>query len=369
MNKRKALELSAALLKKRDALSELSKRLDREPIDVHQVTIDLKLWEHDVSELLETNVGADEKTKFEAISNSDKSFTLLEQHWTEYLQALAEQILNSPESILANLKQQPSDEKKAGGMKIFLSWSGLQSHAVALALKQWLHTLNDTFEAWLSSKDIAKGSRWGIELASNLEQTSFGIICLTPGISHEPWINFEAGALSKQVSNARVCPLLINCTSSELSEPLSQFQATLFTKDEILTLVDSISNAANISPAQKQRARTVAEYVWPNLENEINSILKNHRAPSHVSKTASSDPFSLTPEEESILKLMTTTDERAYPETVVKALKFSIIKSKHYLDELKRKGFLDYNIDREDEIYYYFESKARELAVQEKWVD
>jgi hypothetical protein len=44
-------------------------------------------------------------------------------------------------------------------MKIFVSWSGPRSAAVAEALKEYLPMINNTFDLWLSSQDIAKGSR------------------------------------------------------------------------------------------------------------------------------------------------------------------------------------------------------------------
>ena len=51
-------------------------------------------------------------------------------------------------------------------MKIFVSWSGDFSHAVAKALKDWLPNVIQAVEVFLSSEDIAKGSQWFHELAS-----------------------------------------------------------------------------------------------------------------------------------------------------------------------------------------------------------
>ena len=54
-------------------------------------------------------------------------------------------------------------------------------------------------EPWVSSEDIPKGTRWGIQLASELEGTHSGIICLVHDNLTEPWLDFEAGALSKSI--------------------------------------------------------------------------------------------------------------------------------------------------------------------------
>jgi hypothetical protein len=49
-------------------------------------------------------------------------------------------------------------------MKIFLSWSGESSKAVATALNEWLAPLfRDEVTFWLST-DIDAGKRWGHEL-------------------------------------------------------------------------------------------------------------------------------------------------------------------------------------------------------------
>ena len=84
-------------------------------------------------------------------------------------------------------------------MKLFISWSGEVSHRVALHFKEWLPVVLPFVEAWVSSEDIPKGSRWGAELATQLEGTDAGIVCLVPGNIDEPWLNFEAGALIRHL--------------------------------------------------------------------------------------------------------------------------------------------------------------------------
>jgi hypothetical protein len=64
-------------------------------------------------------------------------------------------------------------------MKVFISWSGQRSAAVADALRYWLPKVIQALEPWMSADDIEKGTRWRSGLASELEQSSVGIICLT----------------------------------------------------------------------------------------------------------------------------------------------------------------------------------------------
>jgi hypothetical protein len=84
-------------------------------------------------------------------------------------------------------------------MNVFISWSGPASLAVAKALKEWLPTVIQAAEPWVSDVDIASGARWSPEVSKQLEAAKFGIICLTPGNMDAPWVLFEAGAISRVV--------------------------------------------------------------------------------------------------------------------------------------------------------------------------
>src|SRR5215469_4587723 len=122
-------------------------------------------------------------------------------------------------------------------MDIFISWSGARSQAVAEALKDWLPMIINAANPFLSVADIDKGARWSSEIAGKLEKSKAGIICLTPGNMNSEWILFEAGALSKTVSNTYVCPLLIGLKPADVKGPLAQFQFTMTSKVDMLQLV------------------------------------------------------------------------------------------------------------------------------------
>src|SRR6187549_4103004 len=100
---------------------------------------------------------------------------------------------------------------KTDKIGIFLSWSGEQSGIIAEILNEWLaRFFQQKVEPFYSRTGTPKGARWYDEIGAALEKCEIGIICLTRENMREPWINFEAGALSKRVGSARVCPLLIN---------------------------------------------------------------------------------------------------------------------------------------------------------------
>ena len=116
-------------------------------------------------------------------------------------------------------------------MKIFISWSGPRSKAMAEALKDWLPNVIQSIDPWVSSSDIDAGMRWTPALAEELQQTQLGIICLTIENLSAPWLLFEAGALSKIIDKTRVCPYLMGLEPTEVTGPLAQFQAVKAEKD------------------------------------------------------------------------------------------------------------------------------------------
>ena len=102
-------------------------------------------------------------------------------------------------------------------MKVFISWSGEPSLSIALALRHWLKKVAQFTEPWMSREDLESGEMWNEQLAAQLDQTTYGIICVTAADQEWPWLNFEAGALAKRVVEpARVVPLCIDLEPSAL---------------------------------------------------------------------------------------------------------------------------------------------------------
>ncbi len=100
-------------------------------------------------------------------------------------------------------------------MKIFISWSGKLSEQIALYLRIWLQNVIQVAEPYVSTEDMDKGSRWFAEIDRELGDCEFGIICLTRENMNKPWILFEAGAMSRSITRARVTPLLIDVVAAD----------------------------------------------------------------------------------------------------------------------------------------------------------
>ncbi len=156
-------------------------------------------------------------------------------------------------------------------MKIFLSWSGDRSKAFAIALKEWLPDVLQGTAPWMSEQDIAAGSRWQEELNGVLREKCFGILCVTPENQKNPWLIFEAGALSRTIDQSAVVPLLLGMGKSQLEPPLSQFQAILSDKDGFRKLVESMNQVLE-TPLSPDRLIKVFEKFWPDLEAILNPL-------------------------------------------------------------------------------------------------
>lgn len=157
-------------------------------------------------------------------------------------------------------------------MKIFISWSGPRSKIVAEALRKWIPRVIQSVKPWISSEDIYAGNRWNQEIAIELEQSKFGIICLTPENMNTPWILFEAGALAKTINETLVCPYLTKLKSSEINGPLTQFQAVEDTKEGTLNLMTSINRALNENVLDEQQLEDTFDRWWPDLEETLNNL-------------------------------------------------------------------------------------------------
>ncbi len=73
-------------------------------------------------------------------------------------------------------------------MKVFICWAGELSHEVALILRDWLPSVLQHVNPWVSSEDIDKGAQWTVTLGKELGATPFGIVCVVPGNLAEPWL-------------------------------------------------------------------------------------------------------------------------------------------------------------------------------------
>jgi len=117
--------------------------------------------------------------------------------------------------------------------------------------------------------------RWSDAVAKELQDTKAGIICLTPYNIKAPWLNFEAGALSREVAHSFLSPLLFRVKPLDLRGPLSQFQATTCEKEDVYRLLGSINEKiADDYRVPPELLKIVFETFWPRLDEKFKTIDK-----------------------------------------------------------------------------------------------
>ncbi len=187
-------------------------------------------------------------------------------------------------------------------MKIFLSWSGIKSKAVAETLKNWIPQIIQAVDPWISV-DIDKGRRWSSEISNQLEESRFGVICLTRDNLESTWIHFEAGALSK-TKDAYVWTLLLDIKPADVQPPLGSFQHTTRAKDDIRKLVHTINSAVQ-EEGERGPSETILNSLFDKLWSELEEQLQKIAAqPSAVVASTRSDSEIL----QEILEIVRTQD-------------------------------------------------------------
>ncbi|MEU8930112.1 toll/interleukin-1 receptor domain-containing protein [Streptomyces sp. NPDC048409] len=196
-------------------------------------------------------------------------------------------------------------------MKIFLSWSGDASKEAALLLSRWLRLFGDEIDPFVSSEKIRKGARGMDELKVQLDESSFGIACITRSNLNAPWVTFESGALSKEVNDRKgqVVPFLLEGSHKDLEDarsPLRQFQsARAHDREEVLGLVRTINEvlctAAGRRPDEVVLNQRFA-IAWPALCDGLAAIdlaadADGHAAPRRSQEDLLEDLASLVKEQ------------------------------------------------------------------------
>ena len=116
-------------------------------------------------------------------------------------------------------------------------------------------------------------------IGAHLDASNYGIILVTRENQQKPWVMFEAGALSKLVTDdARVVPLLVDLSAGELLPPLGHFQARKLDGVDVRRIVEDLNalrESAKLSEAQLQ---ATFEAFWPKLEAAVADVVARERA-------------------------------------------------------------------------------------------
>lgn len=101
--------------------------------------------------------------------------------------------------------------------RVFISWTGDLGKAIADYVSSEMFDYAN-LQPWLSHS-ITVGSNWFDETQKALNSSHYGVVCLTPGSSTKPWINFESGFLFGRLKNCKLITF-----DENLRNPLGQLQ-------------------------------------------------------------------------------------------------------------------------------------------------
>jgi uncharacterized protein YcfL len=150
-------------------------------------------------------------------------------------------------------------------MKVFISWSGETSKKIGAFVNEWLPLVIQSSIPWFSPERIEDGEAWFSAIEEQLNETNFGVVCLTPDNFNSPWLNYEAGSLRKGLSKARVTILLFSLGTNDFKSPLGSLNMTKLDKEGICKWVHTL-NSYTDRPVSDKIIDKQFDLCWPDFE-------------------------------------------------------------------------------------------------------
>lgn len=171
--------------------------------------------------------------------------------------------------------------------KLFISWSKASTRGIADSLARHLELMLPRQEVFVSTRDITLGENFRNVIDEQLKSSSFALICVNSENIKEPWLHYEAGAISATIEKAHIIPLLFDGDFEIIKDtPLGVFHAIKYDKEAIRQIVDLVSD-------DKTRAQEYFKKFWPDLEADIAQHMG--REPAHKPKGQTSKNTSRRP--------------------------------------------------------------------------
>src|SRR5208282_5653176 len=173
------------------------------------------------------------------------------------------------------------------GSSIFICWSGKRSKKVADAVAALLRKVPGLakYDVFVSD-ELEKGTAWFEAIIERLRRSKAGVVCLTAENLESPWLHFEAGALASHFATvvsgdeqadttrplpvndqqSRVFTLLHDAEVAQLKGPLSAYQATSTTLQEMSVLVQHLAKALGSD------ASGIPNDAWEAFQKAVNEL-------------------------------------------------------------------------------------------------
>ncbi|WP_371152077.1 TIR domain-containing protein [Buchananella felis] len=159
--------------------------------------------------------------------------------------------------------------------RIFISWSGDETIALAKVVHDLFEKVSDSFQPWYSEEGLRIGSfDQHKQILDKISASDAVILVVTRDNHRAPWLNYEAGAgsVNCKAQTKPVIPLLANLSVSEVSKPIGQYQSKLApTKDDFWTLIKNFASLANL---EISRVQSRFEDAWPKTQDQLKAALE-----------------------------------------------------------------------------------------------
>jgi TIR domain len=166
-------------------------------------------------------------------------------------------------------------------MSVFISWSGREtaSYSVAILLKEFIPKVIQRTDCFISTETQA-GTPWVETIFKELQSRNIGLVCVTRDNLKSPWLNFEAGAIAKNVGVARMCPVLIDLSPADVPPPLSSFQMKSLKREDVLAIFEMINNSRGDQALSKEELKDAFGARWDEFDSKLSEVLKSSKPSS-----------------------------------------------------------------------------------------
>jgi hypothetical protein len=158
-------------------------------------------------------------------------------------------------------------------MSVFISWAGKDtaSYRIAVLLKEFIPQVIQKTDCFISD-DIQAGTVWLNRLLAELQNRNIGLVCVTRDNQNSRWLNFEAGAIWKNVGDvSRVCPVLIDLSPKDVSQPLSSFQTKTLKREDVLSICEMVNKDKGDRSLTKEALNRAFGVWWPEFEKALST--------------------------------------------------------------------------------------------------
>ena len=161
-------------------------------------------------------------------------------------------------------------------MSVFVCWSGTRSKIIAGAVQELLLSQKEfelTKDNVFISGGIEKGATWFQSIVEALRKSRVGIVCLTTENLHNPWLHFEAGALTRALDDKAgddriLIPLLHGVSAAEMTGPLSAYQATYTSRADLASMMSRVAEVL-----EKPLACALTENQWQQFQSKLGALV------------------------------------------------------------------------------------------------